>query len=77
MSLFIEKQCLVKHACFNLPTETNAIHLLQQNIDKIDWEFLSMNPNAFALIDIIIENEQWDILSSFNIFTYDEDALNE
>ena len=36
-----------------------------------------MNPNAFALIDIIIENEQWDILSSFNIFTYDEDALNE
>jgi hypothetical protein len=29
----------------------NAIHLLEQNPDKIDWESLSNNPNAIHLLE--------------------------
>jgi hypothetical protein len=27
----------------------NAIHLLEKNIDKIDWDFLSLNSSIFEL----------------------------
>ena len=28
----------------------NAIHLLSQNLDKINWYYLSSNPNAIQLL---------------------------
>ena len=36
---------------FNFFTEqnTNAIHLLKQNMNKIDWWYLSVNPNIFEI----------------------------
>jgi hypothetical protein len=32
-----------------LSLNPNAIHLLKQNKDKIDWDELSKNPNIFEL----------------------------
>ena len=34
-----------------LSTNPNAIHLLEQNPDKIDWFWLSLNPNAIDLLE--------------------------
>ena len=28
----------------------NAIHLLEQNLDKVDWEKISQNPNYIHLL---------------------------
>ena len=33
-----------------LSSNTNAIHILQDNLDKVDWEKLSRNPNAIELL---------------------------
>ena len=35
----------------NISRNPNAIHLLEQNMDKIDWKFLSENPNAIHLLE--------------------------
>ena len=42
---------IIKINYFNFFTEqnTNAIHLLKQNMDKIDWWYLSVNPNIFEI----------------------------
>ena len=34
---------------YMLSKNPNAIHLLEQNIDKIDWDNLSENPNIFEI----------------------------
>jgi hypothetical protein len=34
-----------------LSRNPNAIHLLEQNIDKINWFWLSENPNAIHLLE--------------------------
>jgi len=34
-----------------LSANPNAIHLLEQNMDKIDWVFLSKNSNAIHLLE--------------------------
>ena len=33
----------------NLSRNPGAIHLLEQNMNKIDWLFLSKNPNIFEI----------------------------
>ena len=33
----------------NLSANPNAIHILEQNVDKIDWDMLTLNPNAIHL----------------------------
>ena len=46
-----------------LSTNPNAIELLINNLDKIDWSNLSTNPNA---IDLLKENKDkinWSVLS--------------
>ena len=48
---------------FGLSENPNAIHLLEQNIDKIDWESLSYNTNAIHLLEQNIEKINWDCLS--------------
>ena len=46
-----------------------SIHLLEKNIDKIDWESLCVNPEAIHLLEENIEEIDWDVLSSNpNIF---------
>jgi len=42
----------------------NAIHLLEQNKDKINWENLSFNPNAIHLLEQNIDKINWSNLST-------------
>ena len=51
----------------------NAISLLEQNLDKINWFYLSNNPNAISLLQQNQDNIDWEELSmNPNIFE-DED----
>ena len=63
-----------------LSQNPNAIDLLKENPDKIDWQMLSFNPNAEA-IALLKENPDeidWNCLSSNpNIFTYDYEKMRE
>ena len=36
-----------------LSRNPNAIHLLEQNLDKVNWALLSKNPNAIPLLSKI------------------------
>jgi len=46
-----------------LSKNPNAIHLLEQNMDKIDWFYLSGNPNAIHLIEQNLDKIDWLYLS--------------
>jgi hypothetical protein len=46
-----------------LSLNPNAIHLLRQNVDKIDWGILSSNPNAIHLLEQNIDKINWYVLS--------------
>jgi hypothetical protein len=46
-----------------LSRNPNAIHLLEKNIDKIDWSELSLNPNAIHLLEKNIDKIDWKYLS--------------
>ena len=41
----------------------NAIHLLEQNQDKICWDTLSRNPNAIHLLEQNLDKIDWSQLS--------------
>ena len=41
----------------------NAIHLLEQNPDKIHWHGLSSNPNAILLLEQNLDKVSWARLS--------------
>ena len=47
----------------SLSLHPNAIHLLEQNIDKIHWFNLSRNPNAIHLLEQNLDKVNWDMLS--------------
>ena len=47
----------------NLSGNPNAIHLLEQNMDKIDWVHLSGNPNAIHLLEENPDKIDWSWLS--------------
>ena len=56
----------------------NAIHLLEQNPDKIHWRLLSFNPNAIHLFEKNPDKIHWVELScNPSIFGYDYEALKE
>jgi exonuclease V gamma subunit len=46
-----------------LSRNPNAIHLLEQNPEKINWEYLSGNPNAIHLLEQNPDKINWHILS--------------
>ena len=59
-----------------LSLNPNAINLLEQNIDKIDWMSLSMNPNAIHLLEQNMQKINWSNLSNNpSIFEYDWVAM--
>jgi hypothetical protein len=35
----------------SLSINPNAIHILENNIDKINWNYLSYNPNAIHILE--------------------------
>ena len=41
----------------------NAIHLIEQNPNSINWDSLSENPNAIPLLEQYPDKINWDILS--------------
>jgi hypothetical protein len=47
----------------NLSLNPNAIHLLEQNQDKIWWEMFSLNPNAIHLLEQNQDKINWERLS--------------
>jgi len=54
--------------------------LLEQNIDKIDWSYLSYNenPKALQLLEQNIDKIDWDYLSlNPNIFEIDKIKLKQ
>jgi len=54
----------------------NAIHLLEQNPDKIVWFYLSYNPNAIKLLEQNPDKIIWEKLSTNpSIFELDKDAM--
>lgn len=52
--LHVEQQCWI-----NLSQNPNAIHLLEQNLDKISWSTLSQNPNAIHLLEQNLDKVNW------------------
>jgi len=46
-----------------LSRNPNAIHLLEKNIDKINWFELSRNPNAIPLLEKHLDKIDWHALS--------------
>ena len=39
-------------------------HLLEKNLDKINWNYLSKNPNAIHLLEQNLDKIDWDNLST-------------
>jgi hypothetical protein len=54
-----------------LSQNSAAIHLIKQNLDKVDWSMLSQNPNA---IDILCDNI--DKVDMFHLCGFNENAGN-
>ena len=46
-----------------LSKNPNAIHILENNIDKINWQCLSTNPNAIRILEDNFDNIYWGLLS--------------
>ena len=69
---------LEKIKCWGLSGNPAAIHLLEQNQDKIAWNYLSTNPTAIHLLEQNPDKIIWDNLSiNSAIFTYDYKKIAE
>jgi hypothetical protein len=59
-----------------LVANPNAVHLLEENPDKVDWISLSANPNAGHMLEQNLDKVDWEVLSGNPcIFGYDYDAI--
>ena len=38
---------------------TNAIHILEKNLDKVNWSKLSCNPNAIYILEKNLDKVDW------------------
>ena len=47
-----------------LSENPNAIHILEQHLDKVDWLILSLNPNAIHILEKNIDKVVWKSLST-------------
>ena len=47
-----------------LSRNPNALHILEKNIDKIEWTALSKNPSAIYLLEKNRDKIEWNALSS-------------
>jgi hypothetical protein len=48
---------------YSISKHLNAIHILEQNQDKIIWDYLSFNPNAIPLLEKNQDKIDWRNLS--------------
>ena len=44
-------------------TWINAIHILEKNLNKVDWSSLSENPNAIPILEKNLNKVDWKYLS--------------
>jgi hypothetical protein len=59
-----------------LSANENAIELLKENQDKINWYMLSKNPNAIQLLQENPDKINWYMFSKNpSIFTYDYEKM--
>jgi len=42
---------------------SSAIHLLEKNLDKVDWKYLSLNKNAIYILEKNLDKVDWEMLS--------------
>ena len=55
-----------------LSNNPNAIHILENNLDKVNWKQLSINLNAIHILEKNLDKVDWYWLSmNPNIFEYD------
>ena len=46
-------------------------------MDKVNWDYLSLNPNAIHILEDNLDKVKWNFFSSNpNIFTYDYEAIH-
>ncbi len=61
-----------------LTTNPNAIRLLEQNLDKINWNWISKNPNAIHLVEQYPDCGDWKLLlQNPSIFEIDYQVLEK
>ena len=61
-----------------LSTNKNAIHLLEQNLDKADWSRLSSNPNDIHILKENTKRIDWrEFSKNPAIFEIDYRALED
>ena len=48
--------------CLSINPHPAAIHLLEANSEKIDWDQLSQNPSAIHLLEANIDKIDWRML---------------
>ena len=46
-SAFDESKLNIRYLSYN----PNAIHILEKNLNKVDWEILTRNPNAIHILE--------------------------
>ena len=46
-----------------LSNNSNAISILERNVDKIHWGWLSLNPNAISILEENMDKIKWTALS--------------
>jgi hypothetical protein len=75
---FIEKYADKAADFRRLSPIANAIHILERNLDKVDWSRLSCNPAAIRILEQNQDKIDWDSFS-FNseIFDYSYEYLEE
>ena len=49
---------------YNLSANPNAIHILEQNLNKVNWKKLSANSNAIPILEQNLDKVDWRYLSS-------------
>ena len=53
---------------------TNAISILEKNLDKVDWRYLSGNSNAISILEKNQDKVNFlELYLNSNIYTYDYD----
>jgi hypothetical protein len=56
----------------------NAIHIIEKNLDKINWILLSTNPKAIHILEKNQDKIKWNYLSENPaIFVLDKDAMKQ
>ena len=63
MDSHFEKQTTILDIPDDLIHNQISKYLLENNIDKIYWDFLSVNPNAIHLLEKNINKINWNLLS--------------